>query len=257
MFNLSLTEDQIKTIMESDPNMGLAFFRDSNGNETISEGDNFHTRLKFYLSKLGSTKGELLTYFRNAYPTLLSSESGLNHILNGIRTPKLSVVMAMAEFLEVAPAALLPGVPGKFIVKEDNHVELLSTPVLFSAEQEETEEVEETLVNEVIEDKDDELFENYEEEVSDDENITRYEDVPLETENEVSIEEEVDTQEPEPVLFIDEAEDADLENLPVPILVSENEEQEEEEIQQEEEEDSDDIKEEELEEIDDLLNSIF
>lgn len=253
-FNLSLTEDQIKTIMEADPAIGLTFFRDSNGSETISEGDNFHTRLKFYINKTGSTRGEMLAYFRNAYPTLLSSESGLNHIINGIRTPKLSVVMAMAEFLEIAPALLLPGVAGSFIVKEDNHVELLDNPILLST-------IDEDIETDIQVDEDEEVFENSESSKDSEFNDKEEEDTPFEEYKEEADSDEVlpESEMVSSIMVVEQAiPEKEIEAIDTVLEQDELEDsapvKEEEEIV---EEPVDVLDEEDLEDIDDLLNSIF
>jgi len=240
-FNLSLTEDQIKTIMEGDPNVGLSFFRDSNGSDVLSEGDNFHTRLKFYLSKTGSTRSEMLAYFRNAYPTLLSSESGLNHIINGIRTPKLSVVMGMAEFLEIAPAALLPGVPGSFIVKENDHVELLDNPVLLS-DEDNIEEVTEDVLNQTLEEikgKEEILLEDFE-----------AKEIMPEIESMTEVETEIVS-----LMIIDQPNG--VKDTLQEEIISDTEPEAEVETEPEAEPEVEDEDEPDLEEIDDLLNSIF
>lgn len=242
-FNLSLTENQIKEILASDSEIGLSFFRDSNGNDIISEGDNFHTRLKFYLGKTGTTRSELLDYFRTNYPTLLSSESGLNHIINGIRTPKLSVVMAMAECLEIAPASLLPGVPGYFITKESDHVELVDNPELFSDESDEDDmQTEDLMTNTIIqEDEYEALSEDELDEIEDQDGCDIVSD---NTPDEVSeiIE---DTEQPE-----EEVVETPFEDFEEPVVeyatVDKPEDKEEEEITEDE-----------LDDIDDLLNSIF
>jgi transcriptional regulator with XRE-family HTH domain len=66
----------------------------------------------------------------------VKSKASVQHYLSGVRTPKLSVVFAIAECLEVAPANLLPGVPGKYIDFVTNHVEMLDAPIYYEYEKE-------------------------------------------------------------------------------------------------------------------------
>ncbi|MAG50202.1 hypothetical protein CL621_01010 [archaeon] len=122
---LVLNEDQISQIIADDPEIKYSIFRDDNGSLSIDESSNFPERLRFYMKKTGASVSDLVNYFRLNYPTLLSSPSSIHHYFRGVRTPKLSVLMGISEYLDIAPALLLPGIPGEYIRKEDNHVELI------------------------------------------------------------------------------------------------------------------------------------
>ena len=123
---LNLTPDQVNEMLKNTDTEYLAS-RDSFGSLEINETSNFPQRLKFYMSKNQKTVNNLVDFFRANYPSLLSSSSSIHHYLRGIRTPKLSVLLGIAECLNVAPSSLLPGKAGNYMVKEDDHVELVIT----------------------------------------------------------------------------------------------------------------------------------
>lgn len=123
--DLKLSQEQISQILNSNEDTKYLASRDTFGALTINEDSNFPERLKFYMSKTSTTVNTLVDYFRSNYPSLLSSSSSVHHYLRGIRTPKLSVLLGIAECLSIPPCNLLPGKPGSYMVKEDDHVELL------------------------------------------------------------------------------------------------------------------------------------
>jgi len=128
--NITLTSEQINTILKSDKDLKYQMFRDSDTTDSIDETSTFPERLSFIMKKKGTTVKDMLDYFTNNYPFLPKSRSSINHYLKGVRTPKLSMLFAMAEFLEVAPASLLPGVHAKYIEYKGDHVEMLKDPEL-------------------------------------------------------------------------------------------------------------------------------
>ena len=121
---LKLTPEQISQMLENTDTEYNAF-RDSFGALTINETSNFPERLKFYMSKKNKSVNNIVDFFKSNYPSLLSSSSSVHHYLRGIRTPKLSVLLGIAECLNIAPSKLLPGKSGSYMVKEDDHVELI------------------------------------------------------------------------------------------------------------------------------------
>ena len=139
---VTLSQDQINKIISSDPEIYFQAFRDDNGTETIDERSTFPEKLKFYMNKINKSVGDLVDFLSTEYP-LIKSKASVHHYLSGVRTPKLSVVFAIAECLEIAPANLLPGVPGKYIDYVTNHVEMLDTPTYFENIPEELTDLEE------------------------------------------------------------------------------------------------------------------
>jgi len=121
---LKLTPEQISQMLENTDTEYIAS-RDSFGALTIDEASNFPQRLKFYMSKTNKSVSNIVDFFKSNYPSLLSSSSSVHHYLRGVRTPKLSVLLGIAECLNIAPASLLPGKAGNYMVKEDDHVELV------------------------------------------------------------------------------------------------------------------------------------
>ena len=123
--NITLTEEQITDVLDKDTDLKYQIFRDSAGPDTISESSIFPERLKFYMDKKGSNSTDVVTFFKANYPFLAKSTSTIQHYLNGVRTPGLSTVFALADFLDIAPAQLLPAMPGKYIEYKGDHVEMI------------------------------------------------------------------------------------------------------------------------------------
>ena len=132
--NIALSQDQINQILLDNDGNYFQVFCDDNGTETIDERSTFPEKLKFYMKKNNKSTSDLISFFTDNYP-LVKSKASVQHYLTGVRTPKLSVVFAIAECLGIAPANLLPGVPGKYIEYTTNHVEMLSTPTYFEPDQ--------------------------------------------------------------------------------------------------------------------------
>ena len=123
--NITLTEEQITGVLEKDTDLKYQLFRDATGPNTITEETTFPNRLKFYMEKNGKTSGDVVSFFKSSYPFLAKSTSTIQHYLNGVRTPGLSTVFALADFLDIAPALLLPAMPGKYIEYKGDHVEMI------------------------------------------------------------------------------------------------------------------------------------
>jgi transcriptional regulator with XRE-family HTH domain len=132
---ITLNQDQINKVISSDPETYFQAFRDDNGTESVDERSTFPQNLKFYMKKNNKSVTDLVDFLSTEYP-LVKSKASVQHYLSGVRTPKLSVVFAIAECLEVAPANLLPGVPGKYIDFVTNHVEMLDVPTYYEYEKE-------------------------------------------------------------------------------------------------------------------------
>jgi len=148
--NITLSQEQIQEIIVNDDQAKYSIFRDTCGTLSVTETDNFPDKLRFYMKRSDKSAKDVATFFRNTYPTLLSSSSSIHHYIRGIRTPKLSVLMGLAECLNIAPALLLPGVAGSYIVKQANHVEMTRKPIQVKAPA----EVQEVLLVEPNEDND-------------------------------------------------------------------------------------------------------
>lgn len=252
MLNLILNEDQLTDLVSNNPDLALEYFRDSlsTSGTNVTENSSFPKRLRFYMEKCGVNRTMMLIFFRNNYPSLLSSESGLGHILTGIRTPKLSVVLGMAECLEIAPAKLLPGVAGTYMIKQDDHVELYMDPDTNQSD-ESTEESEVLELPEVTETELEPVSEDIVEEDDLSEIVPQSATIAPEPVSDDT--EEDDAVDPE----IAGKEDSAIEEL---LEVAEHtEEEEEEDIVDPVAEDKakKDSEEEELEYIDDLLDNIF
>ena len=266
MLNLTLNKDQLTDLVSNNPDLALEYFRDSSSTSgmNVTESSSFPKRLRFYMERCGVTRAAMLTFFRGNYPSLLSSESGLGHILTGIRTPKLSVVLGMAECLEIAPAKLLPGVAGTYMVKQDDHVELYMDPdPEESDESEESDKSEEVIeLPEVTETEDiSQENEQFDEEGWENTDEPELEPVSLEASPaaEDSIEEEdllevekteAIVEEPEQVEAIEEEEETLLE-------VEDDDDDDDIEDPAAEDEAKKDSEKEELEYLDDLLDNIF
>jgi len=123
--NITLTEEQITDVLNKDTDLKYQVFRDSTGPNTIDENSIFPERLRFYMEKKGSNSSDVVTFFKANYPFLAKSTSTIQHYLNGVRTPGLSTVFALADFLDIAPAQLLPAKPGKYIEYRGDHVEMV------------------------------------------------------------------------------------------------------------------------------------
>tara|TARA_B100000131_G_scaffold280331_1_gene286136 strand:- start:8996 stop:9820 length:825 start_codon:yes stop_codon:yes gene_type:complete len=123
--NITLTEEQITDVLDKDTDLKYQIFRDSAGPDTITEDSIFPERLKFYMDKKGSNSSDVVAFFKANYPFLAKSTSTIQHYLNGVRTPGLSTVFALADFLDIAPAQLLPAKPGKYIEYKGDHVEMI------------------------------------------------------------------------------------------------------------------------------------
>ena len=251
MLNLTLNEDQLTDLVSNNPDLALEYFRDSSSTSgaNVTENSSFPKRLRFYMEKCGVNRAAMLTFFRGNYPSLLSSESGLGHILTGIRTPKLSVVLGMAECLEIAPAKLLPGVAGTYMVKQDDHVELYMDPD--SDQSDESEEVIELPEVTVTFQEDETELIPSETELLDEPELEPVSEEIIEEEELLEVEKtEAIVEEPEQVETIY----PDTEEVEELLEVEEDDDIADPAAEEEAKKDSED---EELEYIDDLLDNIF
>ena len=128
--NITLTEEQITDVLDKDIDLKYQLFRDATGPGSISENSTFPERLKFYMDKKGVNSSDVVTFFKSNYPFLAKSTSTIQHYLNGVRTPGLSTVFALADFLDIAPALLLPAKPGKYIAYKGDHVEMIEPEIV-------------------------------------------------------------------------------------------------------------------------------
>ena len=137
---ITLTEEQITDVLDNDSSLKYQLFRDSAGPDSICEDSTFPDRLKFYMDKKGVTSKDVVNFFKTQYPFLAKSTSSIQHYINGVRTPKLSAVFALADFLNIAPALLLPAKPGKYIEYKGDHVEMIE-PIQADMDPEEVTEI--------------------------------------------------------------------------------------------------------------------
>tara|TARA_B100000131_G_scaffold321793_1_gene373774 strand:+ start:1508 stop:2371 length:864 start_codon:yes stop_codon:yes gene_type:complete len=122
---IELTDEQLTSILEADTEVKYQLFKDSAGASSINENSTFPDRLKFYMDKKGVNASDVVAFFKSNYPFLAKSTSSIQHYVNGVRTPRLSAVFALADFLNIAPALLLPAKPGKYIEYVGDHVEMI------------------------------------------------------------------------------------------------------------------------------------
>tara|TARA_B100001250_G_C19792226_1_gene787064 strand:+ start:1359 stop:2225 length:867 start_codon:yes stop_codon:yes gene_type:complete len=127
---IKLTDEQLTSILEADTDVKYQLFNDSAGASSINENSTFPDRLKFYMEKKGVNASDVVAFFKTNYPFLAKSTSSIQHYVNGVRTPRLSAVFALADFLDIAPALLLPAKPGKYIEYRGDHVEMITPEVI-------------------------------------------------------------------------------------------------------------------------------
>ena len=210
---LNLTPEQVTEMLQNTDTEYLSS-RDSFGSLTIDETSNFPERLKFYMSKQQKNVNNLVNFFRANYPSLLSSSSSIHHYLRGIRTPKLSVLLGLAECLNIAPSNLLPGKAGNYMVKEADHVELVITK---SEDTQSSEDVPEFNPTEHVDEIEDEIFIEPNEESDFVEELSPINDVPDPEDNNVvinddDVEDDTDSID-EDTISIDEPSDDELSGL--------------------------------------------
>ena len=219
---LKLTQEQITQMLGTDDSLKYLASRDSFGALAIDETSNFPQRLKFYMSKNQITVNNLVNFFKANYPSLLSSSSSIHHYLRGIRTPKLSVLLGIAECLNIAPSSLLPGTAGNYMVKEDDHVELLITKseeIDNSDDIQEfnpTDEVEEPIISEPEEDyisEDPCDVDEFEQDLVEDNNVVINDNVVIEDAHDVQDDTSSIDPDDEDTIGIDEPSDDELNDL--------------------------------------------
>lgn len=132
---ITLTEEQVTDVLDNDSDLKYQLFRDATGPDLITEESTFPNRLKFYMDKQGVTAKDVVDFFKIKYPFLAKSTSSIQHYINGVRTPRLSAVFALADFLDIAPALLLPAKPGKYIEYKGDHVEMITPEVIDEPDQ--------------------------------------------------------------------------------------------------------------------------
>tara|TARA_R100000152_G_C6759037_1_gene182946 strand:- start:482 stop:1261 length:780 start_codon:yes stop_codon:yes gene_type:complete len=215
---LKLTPEQISQML-SETDSTYISSRDSFGALTIDETSNFPQRLKFYMSKNNKSVKNIVEYFKVNYPSLLSSSSSVHHYLRGIRTPKLSVLLGIAECLNIAPSNLLPGKAGSYMVKEDDHVELIS--ISKSEDNIQSEEISEFNPTEVVEMDDvhpNEESDFISEDISFDEDLAPIEETSEQEDNNVVVSDPDDDEDntdsfDDDTISIDEPSDDELSDL--------------------------------------------
>lgn len=136
--NITLTEEQITDVLDKDTGLKYQLFRDTTGPDSVCEDSTFPDRLKFYMDKRGVTAKDVVDFFKVQYPFLAKSTSSIQHYINGVRTPRLSAVFALADFLDIAPALLLPAKPGRYIEYKGDHVEMITPEVVDELDQDES-----------------------------------------------------------------------------------------------------------------------
>lgn len=138
---ITLTDDQVNEVLDHNKDLKYNLFKDTLGAVTIDEKASFPIRLKFYMNKMDLDSQGLIDKITANYSYMVKSKTSIHHYLRGIRIPKLSMVFAIAEALEISPAQLLPAVKGQYIQYTTDHVEMLNNPIYQNDEvKSETEE---------------------------------------------------------------------------------------------------------------------
>tara|TARA_Y100000034_G_scaffold133967_1_gene201090 strand:+ start:7150 stop:7944 length:795 start_codon:yes stop_codon:yes gene_type:complete len=126
---ITLTDNQVNEVLDSNIDLKFQLFKDTLGAVVIDEKTPFSLRLKFYMRKMDLDAQGLIDKIKTKYSFMVKSKTSIQHYLRGVRTPKLSMVFAIAEALDVSPAQLLPAVPGQYIEYNTDHVEMLTNPI--------------------------------------------------------------------------------------------------------------------------------